>query len=1292
MSVFADKQRRARYFVGSLAIALSILLAIACIGQTTDESTEAFNLVLDSVSTLPAQPIESGDSIDLSAVVRLGSSIPLESNALVEFSLRRSDKPDACVSEIALVPPSDQWTDGTYAATASIDTTDLSGGLYEVVATIRFEGYESTQYDNEMQFGFVTIEAPRPELHPISLSVDPAVPLQWGETATVHTTIENTGRLAAGTFYVVFSIRPQSMTGDGQQATPAQLAWIDVATKAVPGLARNAETQVSASIDLSAPEFESLQPSASSGDGSTDGLTAFDIRATVEYVPSSVSELDVTNNSIYGAFSVVPSTLGLPDLVPVSITYDEDLPVTWDRQLTATVTIVNVGGSDAPAGLCAAFSYRRLGEQAWTLIDPVRTLPAIPVEEGDNQTTVDVTLIDRSGIGPSGAALEPGSYELKVEVGCLETPSSCQCSGSTEQSTLNNTLIIGFSVRGTELQAESLEFSPMPITQGESVVVRATVVNTGNRKAQDFLVGFYLNGERFDTFRYSDTQGLAEDQRTTVQGVLNTSDLPPGTYDLRVIIDPDNRIIEFDDEGNNTISMPIDILAPEGRKAELQIAGVRLNPSSPVPQASALTATVTIRNAGEIRAGYFALSVKCAPCANGCTPDSIDWSAIPEATLSGATTLIAGLEQGEAKTIPISLASSDWEKGAYWMRVFIDPENAIQEMNEFNNDMEVSFTIGEPLPTAQQGGTSTNLPNLVFRDVKVTPSTAVGLGDTVSINATVVNVGAQSSGGFSVTLQWTTPTGASYTLLSQQVGSLDPGQAWVIPTVSVQTSLPAGPYAIVGLLDAANQVAESNEADNELRVAITVGQGEGIQPDLTPVSVRFAPSTTPVQAGQEILVYTTIKNLGALASGPFAVQVTMGDTATVETWPGLDPLQSVELVHSLGTPAAGAYDVVIRVDSRDQVVESNESNNSLTETLQVGSPTSLSVEAVLQGQGPLMTLALDSSTGTLYGAWQNGDIQATERNGTQRLIYSAGTAVSQMVVAEGVQDVAYLATRSGKILGVDLASGGLLVESVELGDPIVDLARGKSGVLYAATGSELFQLNSALTVIAQAPVTGSVVELAFESIRGTLYAVTSAGLFAFNADLSSQQCSVTDFLGEPTVLAVGTTGVFVGTASGVVRAFTFCQSTGSSGMAMISAWRYPASGSMGAAVTSITIDERDLDPIYVATDDGTIHALAFTGTALWTYQRSASGVHAQPAVDPRSGRFVYADDDGVPTVLESDGSVAFMIDTQASQGSQAVANLVVDEVRRQTESGMRLVRIYYFAADDGWIYRVETTR
>jgi len=1253
-------------------LTVCLIYALALVGQ---QPAEIPNLRFSStIPVLPTERIDSGSSFQLSLEVLIDGSGPLGEDPIVEISLRRQDKAVPCVTEIVAVSASDLEENGHAAVQVTIDTAGLLGGTYEVHAAILYGGIETSAVDNLLIIGTLSIDDARPELHPIELIIDPAIPLEWGETATLLATIENTGRLSAGAFHVIFEVRQHDAAASSDD-------WdTEIAALRIPGLARNALVQVSAAFDTADYVSEDALPAS------------LDIRVRVEYpapttsveqLQDQPSELDALNNVLQTSISIVGVGHGRPDLVPLSITFDEDLPLRWDDNMNATVVIANVGGSATAQGVnpTVRFSYRLAGSTAWTLLEDVVISGSLPNEIDKNEVTETVTL------NPA----DIGTYELLVEVDPEDTASSDDgiIGKIAERNETNNMLIVGFSVLGSELQAEGLELPSAAIRQGDAVTVRASVINTADRPADEFVVAFYLSGERFDTFFYRGDGGLAEGERTSVQGILDTRDLPVGEYDLRVVIDPDNLIPEFD-EGNNTISMPISILGPLARKAELHLTGARLDPASPVPESSMVVATLTIQNSGEIDSGFFHVAAEYMPCEGTCDGSETEWSHLTDSTGNEIEQLFASLERGETRTVNLVFSTSTLAQGAYRIRFSIDSASLVEEMDESNNLIVTAFSIGEPVDETTDP-TQHDAPNLSFKDVVISPSTSVGIGASVTIGATVVNTGIQASGSFMVTLQWTTPVGASYTLLSQRVSNLNPSESWIIPTTTVQTSLPMGPYAIIGLLDKGNEVAESDESDNELHVVINVGQGEGIQPDLVPIAVRFLPSTAIIEAGQDVLVYTTIQNVGALAAGAFSVEVSAGDTVARETWPGLEPLQSIELVHSLGTLDPGSYAVVIHADVNGQIVESDESNNIRSESLQIAMAEQVSVERVLQDQGKVIALALDSSTGTVYAGWQNGTVRATDRNGGNWLVYDAGTAITQMIVSLGVQDVGYLGLADGRIIAVDLTSGSLLVESVPLGGSVMELVRGDSGVLYAATASQLFQLDSTLAGIAQINLHGTLVDLAFDGVRDHVYALTTSGVHAFTAGLSSQ-CAVTDFVGVPSALAVGSTGVIVGTDIGALRALTFCQSVGSAGTMMLDAWRYPGSGSLGSAVTSITIDDRSLDPIYATTGSGVILALDFSGSLLWSYQRSGSGIHSIPAIDERSGRLFCADDDGFPIVLDSSGAIVLSVDSQISRGSAAGSNLIIDEVRRQTGSGMRLFRVYYFGADDGWIYKIESIR
>ncbi|MFC2079056.1 CARDB domain-containing protein [Candidatus Bipolaricaulota bacterium] len=1337
---------RTRWRRTLLAVLGLLLMGPAALVPTAQDALP--DLQISDLVIGPSASVVRGSLIRVEALLSQ-TGTPLNGNIRVEISWRRLDKQEPCGTTWETVASDSAGWNATVEAW--VDTSELIAGDYEVMVFADPDNWipESDESNNRLVTA-LTIRSPQPELHPVRLEATPAIPLAWGETATFRTEIENSGDLSAGSFHVEFSLLPiscvDSDTGErwdisaviGQSETgaignwtfepatgarslpevtnglPAD-AWIPFAVLQMPGLARDQAVELSGVFGTGEWLRELLTTAVANGtlDASImtplsaeemnlleNCTTTYAIQVSVRNLVGT-AEQDTENNFLHSAISVVPSTLELPELLPVQVTFDENLPLAWDDNVDVEVVVTNRGGSSAPSVLGAtsitvSFYYRAQGATAWIPLG-IETISQLGAEDDSNTESVEVTIDAR----PSQLGLSPGSYELRVMVDEADL--------IAERNENNNEVVVGFSVQGTELHPVTLDLPTEPIHQGDTITVVALVENTGDRSQHDFTVGFYIDDTRFDTFYYQAIEatedGLEEGDRARVQGVLDTTDLPPETYSIRVVVDPDNHILEHD-EGNNTIQSTLVLFPPTRRLAELHVTEIEFTPTSPVPAGSLLQISAAIRNDGNISAEQFPVEFALSYSSDGqnWTTPTLESTAVPEQPIEEPFQRIQsvfGLSRAEKTTVREAFSTQGWPVGLYRLVVKVDPSTEsdvrgeIAEMDDLNNEAVANFMIGEPTQPSQggspDGGQSFDRPNLVFRDVTIAPSAAVDVGASVSIGATVVNSGVQPSGSFMVTLQWTTPTGASYTLLSQRVNNLNPGQEWAIPSATVQTTLPMGPYAVIGILDTGNEVAESSESDNELYVSITVGQGEGIQPDLVPVAVRFVPATAIVEAGQEILVYTTVQNAGALSAGSFTVEVTIGDAVARETWPGLEPLQTIELVHSLGTPDAGSYEVVIRVDANEQVVESNESNNTQSELVQVAALEEIAVESVIGDQGAVIALALDSSTGELYAAWRDGTIRATDRNNGNRLVYGAGTTLTQMAAVFGVQDIGYLGTADGRILAVDLASRNLLVESISQGSGVTGLVLGGSGMLYAATANQLMQFDTALSGIAQIDLVGTLVDLAFDAARGTVYALTTAGLYSFDANLAPE-CSVVDFVGVPSTLAIGSSGVFVGTSAGAVRALTFCQSFGSTGTLMVDAWRYPSTGTLGTTVTSITIDERDIDPIYVATGNGIIHSLDFTGNLTWTHQSSASGIHSIPAIDNRSGRFFYADDAGIPTILDAAGSVVMSINAQASQGSAAGSNLIVDEVRRQTASGMRLIRVYYYGADDGWIYKVESIR
>ena len=181
----------------------------------------------------------------------------------------------------------------------------------------------------------------------------------------------------------------------------------------------------------------------------------------------------------------------------------------------------------------------------------------------------------------------------------------------------------------------------------------------------------------------------------------------------------------------------------------------------------------------------------------------------------------------------------------------------------------------------------------------------------------------------------------------------------------------------------------------------------GSLPDLTVESISFEPSP-PVQ-GQQTQVRITIRNVAQGAARPFDWAWQAGSQAALGgRVNGLNPGETV--VVSVAWMPESAYDSLVteaRVDTSDEVAESDETNNQLTATVRV-------IEAPVQPQ----TVVLNSQAG-LDG---------------YRLSNGTGSASEEILVGNGrfVEEGPQLVSRG--FLSFDLASipAGAAIDSVRL--------------------------------------------------------------------------------------------------------------------------------------------------------------------------------------------------------------------------------------------------------------------
>ncbi len=1343
--------RWSRRLLLSCGLFMAATVSVLCVAQESLPDLSIREIALD-----PAAIVIKGDIVRVTATV-LHVGEPTAVATRIELSWRRLDKQEPCGLTVETVTEERNAAGETFVE-AWIDTDDLLDGEYEIIAVADPDNWiaEADETNNRL-VGHMEVRSPRPELHPLELEAVPASPLLWGETATLGASVANTGRLASGAFHIEFLLFPvycedpdtkeswsisalvdeaatsergewlfqldpeQGMAGlvEAIGQLPAG-AWIPFSSARIPGLERDE------SIEATAPFWtgQTLRDSLSGAQSTISGsamepladdemdrlercITTYAIRVVIGE-PEGTAEQDGTNNELITAITVHPSTLELPELLPLQITFDEDLPLDWDKDMDVEVIVMNRGGSAAPIvaggpGIGLAFYYRAQGTTTWLPLDAL-TVARLGIEEDSNTTTEETTIDARS----DRLGLEPGSYELRVvvdEEGLIP-----------EQNEENNELVVGFSVRGTELHPISLDGSSEPIRQGDTITVTALIENTGDRSQHDFNVGFYLDDTRFDTFYYrastATEDGLEEADRTRAEGVLSTTDFPPGMYTLRVVVDPDERVSELD-EGNNVISTSLRILPPAERLAELQVTEIELAPASPIGMYEAVTVAAMVRNAGRIDAQRFQVMFDLAYSADGVewVNPSLSWG---ESGSGVNIQNVQGLARSARRVVRQILSPEQWVDGQYRLTASVDVSDEVQELDERNNETVIFFTVGDIVRPDGTSGivTPSNAPNLVCGDVTASPATSVDVGTSVQIRSSVTNLGRQPAGAFQVSFDWIDPYGAVHRLETQTIAGLGVGQS-VALSYSVDTSdFPAGAHQALIEVDGEGRIDESTKHDNICYQTIQVGpvvDGHPFRPDLVPISVRFdspgvsLDDSNTVQQNQRLYAYVTVRNEGNVASGPLSVAFVTPSDSTVEQWTSIGPQDQAEISAPMRTGTAGTFSLSILIDPDDLVAEEDETNNGIPNehtvelpyytVVGLASPKPLAL--ISQLGSAVRWLAANPSSAAVYAVSVDGQVYDVGSTGIPEQLGSTGGPVTDVEWSFGSVPYAHILTSTGSVSRFDLSSGRAVTEAT-LGQPGVAMAVGDSGRIYVAGATGFYQLTlsgSSYVVSPLVPVPGTVIDIRYDASRQVIYVLSSRGLFSYGIDLG-QRCLLdeTAVTGIPTAYASGAASGYLGTAAGsgwILYALGHCSWTDDEGGQIPLGWRYPHTGSQLGKITSIIIDARDIDPVYVATDAGSLYSLDFNGGATWTYG-AAGAIHSRPVADKRTGRIFFGDDSGIPHVLTFDGAEAFEIDLTGYVGGAIRSTLVITETRERTDLGARLVRNYYYGTEDGAVYKLAS--
>ncbi|MFQ6090301.1 MAG: CARDB domain-containing protein, partial [Candidatus Bipolaricaulia bacterium] len=540
---------------------------------------------------------------------------------------------------------------------------------------------------------------------------------------------------------------------------------------------------------------------------------------------------------------------GLPELHLQKIVLDPPSPVNRGEEVAVRAWVMNTG--ERPAGeFKVEFFHRPQGGESWTSFHVV-TVPNLAPSRQEALEIKD----DRQAIMFDTAGLELGTYEIRV---VADSNDQIPEGDETNNELVTTLTVLSSKLGMADLQPVALEIDPPSPTTGQLVVVSIQVENMGDKDAGPFRVAFFIDGQEFDA---ANLEGLAIGARALAQGALDpyALGLGPGSHQLLVRVDADDQI-EEQDEANNELTATLTIQGAELHPTSLEFdkALVRLD--------ERVTISSKVVNTGKgvaktVEVGFYIDGTRFALAQLG------------PLGKGEATTAQGELVPGKPE---LNLAPITEGGESHDIRVVVDPNNLVPELDEANNELAKALRILPPEPKKAE---------LHPESLELTPPSPVELGKTeaVTVSSVIKNTGKAKAEGFAVgfyhrpkgTRRWISfPCGARASESPRCTDlSLNPGREIKIEGAFSTIGKAPGIYEIrVVVYPPVIEEDELNDIDptnNELTTSLTLLSPR--LPDLTfdPLTPVVVAPSYQVNHGQTLRFTANLMNLGDLDAGRF---------------------------------------------------------------------------------------------------------------------------------------------------------------------------------------------------------------------------------------------------------------------------------------------------------------------------------------------------------------------------------------------------------------------------------------
>ncbi|RNI32031.1 T9SS C-terminal target domain-containing protein [Rufibacter immobilis] len=667
-----------------------------------------------------------------------------------------------------------------------------------------------------------------------------------GGTLAASTSASNTATLtipattAAGNYFILFVADPTSAVTESNENNNLQAVALTVTAPALPDLVASAPTAASNTFIKGAAYSVSSTITNQGNASSTVSSVGFYLSANDTWDANDLLVGQATGTALnVNATSTLSATVTIPtataagaykliakaDYANTVTEGNEDNNVT-----SSSVTVVNATVDFTLTNVTASSSNALIGSSfdVSVKINNGGNTEAASSNVGyylSSNLTFDVNDI---ALGTStGGALAAGANATRSSK--LTVPTSTAAgnyyllfvadpgNAVTESNENNNVMNTAFSVIAPtiDLALESPSVSVASVLSGGTVAVTSTIINNGNTAANTSTVGYYLSAN--NTLESSDIAlgnstgaSLAPQASASKSATLTIpANTANGTYYILFVADHAGAVAESN-EANNMVSVKLTVAMPV---IDLVVQNASISPSS-VTKGATVTVNSSIVNNGTIAATSSTIGYYLS------TNSTYESSDVALGTSTGES-LAAGTAASKEATLTIP---ANTEAGSYFVLFVADHNNNVTENNESNNTQAVTLTVTEQ---------AVALSDLTLSSPAVATLGNVIAGGSVQVTGTVSNQGDAAAPATKVSYYLSSNDlwDASDALLSEtSIPTLAAGASTQYSAnVTIPANTPFTNYYLLRVVDAANALAEKNEANNMVHQTLAVKNPNGIK-------------------------------------------------------------------------------------------------------------------------------------------------------------------------------------------------------------------------------------------------------------------------------------------------------------------------------------------------------------------------------------------------------------------------------------------------------------------------------